>query len=46
MSYYSAYSQASRTFYEGQLSWKTGKLSKTKVFAVLLKNDPSFYVID
>ena len=25
---------------------KTGKISKTKIFATMLKGDPSFYVID
>ena len=34
------------TFYEGKLSQKTGKISKTKVFGVILKNDASFYVVD
>lgn len=37
---------ASQTFFEGELSWKTGKLSKTKVFAVLLKGRSSFFVVD
>ena len=35
-----------RTFYEGELTWKTGIFSSTKVFATTLKDDPSFYVID
>ena len=34
------------TFYEGELAWKTGKISKTKIFATILKDDPSLYVID
>ena len=34
------------TLYEGELSWKTGTFSKTKVFATILKQDPSLYVID
>ena len=36
----------SLTLYEGELSWKTGTFSKTKVFATILRDDPSFYVID
>ena len=34
------------TFYEGELKWKSGKVSKTKIFATILKGDPSFYIID
>lgn len=35
-----------RTFYEGELSWKDGIVFSTKIFATILKNDPSLYVID
>lgn len=37
---------SSQTFYEGELSWKTGTVSKTKIFGVLLKGAGSFFVID
>lgn len=33
-------------FYEGELKWKSGKVSKTKIFATIIKGDPSFYIID
>ena len=47
MSYVTArQSIASRTFYEGELTLKTGRISKTKVFASILKNDMSLYIID
>ena len=36
----------SKTFYEGELTLKTGMFSKTKVFASILKDDASFYVIE
>ena len=35
----------SRSFYEGELVLKTGSLSKTKIFASVLKNDASLYWI-
>ena len=35
----------SRSFYEGELVLKKGSLSKTKIFASILKNDPSMYWI-
>jgi len=47
MSYFTARdTETSKTFYEGELSLKTGTLSKTKMFGVLLKGDSTFYVID
>ena len=36
----------SKTMYEGELNWKTGTFSKTKVFATIQNDDPSLYVID
>ena len=39
-------SQKFECFYEGELKWKSGKVSKTKIFATILKGDPSFYIID
>lgn len=34
------------TFYEGELNWKTSTFFKTKVFATILKDDASLYMID
>ena len=42
----SLYGGGGKTLYEGELSWKTGLFSKTKIFATIQKDDPSFYIID
>ena len=47
MSYITRDSQVQdRSFYEGEMQMKTGPLSKTKIFASILKNDATLYFID
>lgn len=35
-----------KTFYDGELCLKTGTLSKRRLFALVLQDDPSLYIID
>ena len=48
MSYVTARNTISsqRTFYEGELLLKTGRIQKTKIFATILNHDSSLYIID
>ena len=45
MSYRTAY-DSPKPFYDGELQWKTGKISKTKMYATVLTNDNGFYLIE
>lgn len=45
MSYRTAF-DSPKPFYDGELQWKTGKISKTKIYGTVLSNDSGFYVID